>query len=185
MTCVRLGCRLVFPKIPGVSHRRAGALRKAGFRVVREGKHIVATDGQRILTIPRAVQSTPLRWVELSKTQGSPLEVSQAAVDELPHNKRLELTENLPQLSRQAVQPTADGGRGADENERERACSTWDGGKLMSGRLNRVRVWIRFSAACGSRTRDSACAVNARRQVESTSLQADVRQRTPLANICT
>ncbi len=29
------------------------ALRKAGFRVAREGKHIVMTDGTRILTIPR------------------------------------------------------------------------------------------------------------------------------------
>jgi predicted RNA binding protein YcfA (HicA-like mRNA interferase family) len=43
------------PKIPGISHARAvGALEKAGFRVVREGKHIVMTDGKRILTIPRA-----------------------------------------------------------------------------------------------------------------------------------
>jgi predicted RNA binding protein YcfA (HicA-like mRNA interferase family) len=30
------------------------ALEKAGFRVVRQGKHIVMTDGTRILTIPRA-----------------------------------------------------------------------------------------------------------------------------------
>jgi predicted RNA binding protein YcfA (HicA-like mRNA interferase family) len=43
------------PKIPGISHVRAvRALEKAGFRVVREGKHIVMTDGKRILTIPRA-----------------------------------------------------------------------------------------------------------------------------------
>jgi predicted RNA binding protein YcfA (HicA-like mRNA interferase family) len=43
------------PKIPGISHTRAvRALEKAGFRVVREGKHIVMTDGKRILTIPRA-----------------------------------------------------------------------------------------------------------------------------------
>ena len=43
------------PKIPGVSHVRAvRALEKAGFRVVREGKHIVMSDGKRILTIPRA-----------------------------------------------------------------------------------------------------------------------------------
>ena len=41
--------------IPGVSHRRAvNALEKAGFRVVREGKHIVLSDGIRILTVPRA-----------------------------------------------------------------------------------------------------------------------------------
>lgn len=42
------------PKISGISHARAvRALEKAGFRVVREGKHIVMTDGKRILTIPR------------------------------------------------------------------------------------------------------------------------------------
>jgi len=29
------------------------ALEKAGFRVVRQGKHIVMSDGIRILTIPR------------------------------------------------------------------------------------------------------------------------------------
>ena len=42
------------PKIPGVSHRAAvRALEKAGFRVAREGKHTVMTDGFRILTLPR------------------------------------------------------------------------------------------------------------------------------------
>jgi predicted RNA binding protein YcfA (HicA-like mRNA interferase family) len=29
------------------------ALEKAGFRIVRQGKHVVMTDGTRILTIPR------------------------------------------------------------------------------------------------------------------------------------
>lgn len=42
------------PRIPGVNHRDAvRALRKAGFRVLREGKHIVMTNGVRILTVPR------------------------------------------------------------------------------------------------------------------------------------
>jgi predicted RNA binding protein YcfA (HicA-like mRNA interferase family) len=42
------------PKIPGVNHLDAvRALEKAGFRVVRQGKHIVMSDGTRILTIPR------------------------------------------------------------------------------------------------------------------------------------
>ena len=42
------------PKIPGVNHLDAvRALEKAGFRVVRQGKHIVLSDGVRILTIPR------------------------------------------------------------------------------------------------------------------------------------
>jgi len=41
-------------RIPGINHLDAiRALEKAGFRVVRQGKHAVLTDGQRILTIPR------------------------------------------------------------------------------------------------------------------------------------
>jgi predicted RNA binding protein YcfA (HicA-like mRNA interferase family) len=42
------------PKIPGVNHLAAvRALEKVGFRIVRQGKHIVMSNGQRILTIPR------------------------------------------------------------------------------------------------------------------------------------
>jgi len=42
------------PKIPGVNHLDAvRALQKAGFAIVRQGKHIVVSDGRRILTIPR------------------------------------------------------------------------------------------------------------------------------------
>ncbi len=41
-------------KIPGVPHLQAvRALEKAGFQVVRQGKHVVMSDGIRILTIPR------------------------------------------------------------------------------------------------------------------------------------
>lgn len=40
--------------IAGVAHLRAvRALERAGFRVARQGKHIVMTDGSRIVTIPR------------------------------------------------------------------------------------------------------------------------------------
>jgi len=42
------------PRIAGVNHQDAvRALEKAAFRVVRQGKHIVMSDGVRILTIPR------------------------------------------------------------------------------------------------------------------------------------
>jgi predicted RNA binding protein YcfA (HicA-like mRNA interferase family) len=42
------------PKLPGVKHQHAvRALEKAGFRIIRQGKHIVLSDGVRILTIPR------------------------------------------------------------------------------------------------------------------------------------
>ena len=43
------------PKLPGVSHRRAvKTFEKAGFWVVREGKHISMTNGERIIVLPRA-----------------------------------------------------------------------------------------------------------------------------------
>lgn len=42
------------PKISGINHQDAvRTLQKAGFRIVRQGKHIVMTDGVRIVTIPR------------------------------------------------------------------------------------------------------------------------------------
>ena len=42
------------PKLPGVNHLRAvRALERAGFKIVNQGKHIVMSDGSRILTIPR------------------------------------------------------------------------------------------------------------------------------------
>ena len=42
------------PRLPGVNHLDAvRALEKTGFRVARQGKHIVMTDGSRVVTIPR------------------------------------------------------------------------------------------------------------------------------------
>jgi predicted RNA binding protein YcfA (HicA-like mRNA interferase family) len=42
------------PRIPGVNHADAvRALEKAGFRILRQGKHIVMSDGTRQVTIPR------------------------------------------------------------------------------------------------------------------------------------
>jgi predicted RNA binding protein YcfA (HicA-like mRNA interferase family) len=42
-------------RIPGIAHERAiRALEKAGFRIVREGKHVVMSNGSRFLTVPRA-----------------------------------------------------------------------------------------------------------------------------------
>ena len=42
------------PKLPGINHLEAvRALERAGFRVVRQGKHVVMSNGSRILTIPR------------------------------------------------------------------------------------------------------------------------------------
>jgi len=50
-------------------------LKKAGFRIVRQGKHIVMTDGVRILTIPR---HNPVN----SYTMGGLVQDSGISVDE-------------------------------------------------------------------------------------------------------
>ena len=42
------------PKLPGINHQAAiGGLEKAGFQVIREGKHTVMSNGVRIVVIPR------------------------------------------------------------------------------------------------------------------------------------
>lgn len=42
------------PKLAGVNHLNAvRALEKAGFKIIRQGKHIVMTDGTHQVTIPR------------------------------------------------------------------------------------------------------------------------------------
>lgn len=42
------------PKVSGINHLHAvKALEKAGFWIARHGKHIVMTNGERIVTIPR------------------------------------------------------------------------------------------------------------------------------------
>ena len=48
------GVDLEMPKLAGVNHLDAvRALEKAGFWILRQGKHIVMTNGSRRLVIPR------------------------------------------------------------------------------------------------------------------------------------
>ena len=43
------------PKLPGVNHQQAiNAFEKAGFWIARQGKHVTMTDGEHVITIPRA-----------------------------------------------------------------------------------------------------------------------------------
>jgi len=43
------------PKLPGINHQRAvKVFEKVDFWIAREGKHITMTNGNRIITIPRA-----------------------------------------------------------------------------------------------------------------------------------
>jgi len=42
------------PKLPDIHHLEAiKALQKAGFTIKRQSKHVVMSDGVRVLTIPR------------------------------------------------------------------------------------------------------------------------------------
>ena len=42
------------PRIPGVNHKDAvRALRKVGFSIKNQGKHVVLSNGKRIVTVPR------------------------------------------------------------------------------------------------------------------------------------
>ncbi|BBO79954.1 type II toxin-antitoxin system HicA family toxin [Desulfosarcina ovata] len=58
------------PKVPGIPHLHAiRALEKAGFAVVRQGKkHIVMSNGQRFLTVPRNNPINAFTMGVLSKT---------------------------------------------------------------------------------------------------------------------
>ena len=41
-------------KLPGVNHLAAvKAFEKSGFRIIRQGKHVVMSDGAHFITIPR------------------------------------------------------------------------------------------------------------------------------------
>ncbi len=42
------------PKLPGINHQDAiRALEKVGFWIARQGKHVIMTDGSRVVAIPR------------------------------------------------------------------------------------------------------------------------------------
>ena len=42
------------PKLSGINHLQAvEAFEKAGFRILRQGKHVVMSDGAHFITIPR------------------------------------------------------------------------------------------------------------------------------------
>lgn len=57
------------PGLPGINHQSAvRALGKAGFRIARQGKHIVMTDGTRVITIPR---SNPVNAFTMAKIVSS------------------------------------------------------------------------------------------------------------------
>jgi predicted RNA binding protein YcfA (HicA-like mRNA interferase family) len=53
------------PRLPGVNHLNAvRALEKAGFHIARQRKHIIMTNGDSILTIPR---HNPINAITMGK----------------------------------------------------------------------------------------------------------------------
>jgi predicted RNA binding protein YcfA (HicA-like mRNA interferase family) len=63
------------PRIPGVSHQEAvRVLQKARFKIVRQGKHVVMSNGQRILTIPQANPVNALTMGGIAKDAGLSVE---------------------------------------------------------------------------------------------------------------
>lgn len=63
------------PKFPGISHQRAvKAFEKAGFWITRQGKHITMTNGERIITIPRANSINSFTMAGIIKDAGFSVE---------------------------------------------------------------------------------------------------------------
>ncbi len=59
------------PKLPGISHTQAlRALSKLGFRVAREGKHTILSNGQVRLTIPRHNPINPFAMAGIARDAG-------------------------------------------------------------------------------------------------------------------
>ncbi len=63
------------PSLPGVSSKRAiRAFEKAGFHLVRRGKHDSMTDGERIIIIPRANPINAYTMAGIIKAAGLTIE---------------------------------------------------------------------------------------------------------------
>jgi predicted RNA binding protein YcfA (HicA-like mRNA interferase family) len=59
------------PRLPGINHLHAvRALQKAGFEIIRQGKHIVMSDGMRTLTIPRHNPVNSFTMGDIAKQAG-------------------------------------------------------------------------------------------------------------------
>ena len=53
------------PKIPGINHLDAvRAFEKLGFKIMRQSKHIIMSDGVRIITMPR---NNPVNAITMGK----------------------------------------------------------------------------------------------------------------------
>jgi len=63
------------PKLPGVNYPAAiRALEKAGFQVIREGKHTVMSNGVRMVVIPRHNPVNAFTMGKIAKDAGFTIE---------------------------------------------------------------------------------------------------------------
>jgi len=63
------------PKLPGVNNQQAiKAFEKAGFWIARQGKHITMTNGERVITIPRANPVNAFTMAGIVKDAGLSIE---------------------------------------------------------------------------------------------------------------
>ena len=59
------------PKLPGISHKDAvRAFTKLGFRIAREGKHTIMSNGRVRLTIPRHNPINAFTMANIAKDAG-------------------------------------------------------------------------------------------------------------------
>jgi predicted RNA binding protein YcfA (HicA-like mRNA interferase family) len=63
------------PRLPGINHQRAvKVFKKVGFWIARQGKHITMTNGERIITIPRANPVNAFTMAGIVKDAGLKIE---------------------------------------------------------------------------------------------------------------
>ena len=98
------------PKIPGVNHLYAvRALEKAGFRVLRQGKHVVMTDGVRVLTIPRHNPVNAITMGVIVRAAGLTVEELRELLrgedDTVGAPRQFATSEYLPPMSHSALEP--------------------------------------------------------------------------------
>lgn len=59
------------PRLPGIGQKAAErALRKAGFKIIRQGKHITLSDGVRIVQLPRHSPINSFTMGKIAKDAG-------------------------------------------------------------------------------------------------------------------
>jgi predicted RNA binding protein YcfA (HicA-like mRNA interferase family) len=75
------------PKLPGVNHQDAvRAFQKVGFCVLRQGRHIIMSDGERKLTIPRHNPINAITMGGIVRDSGLTIERFRELLYTLPDN---------------------------------------------------------------------------------------------------